>query len=494
MGPEETLELPVIPELDDYEFIRELGRGGTAVVYLARERELGRLVAIKLMHPAYVQDEEAMARLVREAKTISRLQHPNIVMLYGARKLGDRGYALILQYVPGTTVKQRLRDGGPFPLPLVERVLHDLGTALQYAHQHRIVHRDIKPENIFLDEDTGAARLADFGIARFWDSDSGLTMPGTAMGTPNYMSPEQVDGRRDLDGRSDIYSAGLVAWEMTTGRQPWAGETLYNVVYKQKHEELPALALLRPEMPAYFRAAIEGALKKNPGERWRDAGELLAALQNPYANLGRTARDGARAATSPSVPGEQAPAQQPPTEVDEEVPLGLDDTETIVLTRADLDRSWRSPSRDAPARPEAAPGVKPVGGTRRRPEVRPPGAPSASSSTPGATMPVSRPAPPKAEPGPPRTAARPPAAEPVRPRSTTPPGPVRPPGLQGRPPAPGPSKPLPRWLVQIEQGQIYHGPWMLDTDRSTADRNRRIVAGLLVLVLVGTIAGVLVLL
>ena len=105
----DTQELPVIPELEnDYELIRELGRGGTAVVYLARERELGRLVAIKLMHPSHVQDEEAIARLVREAKTISRLQHPNIVMLYGTRRLGDRGYALILQYVPGVTIKQRL--------------------------------------------------------------------------------------------------------------------------------------------------------------------------------------------------------------------------------------------------------------------------------------------------------------------------------------------------------------------------------------------------
>jgi hypothetical protein len=473
---EEAQELPVIPELvEDYEFIRELGRGGTAVVYLARERELGRLVAIKLMHPAYVQDEEAMARLVREAKTISRLQHPNIVMLYGARRLGERGYALILQYVPGTTIKQRLRESGPLPLPLIERVINDLGTALQYAHQHRIVHRDIKPENIFLDEDTGAARLADFGIARFWDSDSGLTLPGTAMGTPNYMSPEQVDGRRDLDGRSDIYSVGLVAWEMAAGRQPWAGETLYNVVYKQKHEELPSLAQLRPEMPQYFRAAIEGALKKNPGERWRDAGELLAALQNPYAHL---ARGGATPGQLRVAPAEAAPPSPLRPMVSEDEVLGLDDSETIVLTRADLERSWaRGGTREAPTRgePEVSNGTATP---RRRAEPRPaaPEPPSAAASAPSPAV-RPKPAPSSTEQG----------------RGTGGPARVQPPERgQVRTGHGGSSKPLPAWLVELEQGKVYHGPWMIDAGPTQSAWSRWLIALLAAVLIVGTIAGVLV--
>jgi serine/threonine-protein kinase len=454
MTTQEPQELPVIPELaDDYELIRELGRGGTAVVYLARERDLGRLVAIKLIHPSYVQDEEAMARMVREAKTISRLQHPNIVMLYGARRLGDRGYALVLQYVPGVTVKARLRNEGPFPLPLVERVLNDLGTALQYAHQHRIVHRDIKPENIFLDEDTGAARLADFGIARFWDSDSGLTLPGTALGTPNYMSPEQIDGSRDLDGRSDIYSVGLVAWEMLTGRQPWAGETLYNIVYKQKHEELPPLAELRPEIPYYFRAAVEGALWKNPARRWRDAGELLAALQNPYAHLAHPRR--------PPLP---ATSEPPSLDTSSGSPAaGMEDAETVVLARGELERSWARSNAREPA---------PRGARTAPPKAMASGPPSSPGSGQGASTPPAEP-------------LKPPAG-----RAKSPPEPPKPAGGPPKPveskPRAQPSKPPPNWLVALERGTPDSGPWMIDDPRDERRWGRRIVAGAVVFVLAAT--------
>jgi serine/threonine protein kinase/alpha-tubulin suppressor-like RCC1 family protein len=278
MTRDDRRELPRIPELDrDYEFVRELGRGGTAVVYLARDRELGRDVAVKLIRPSHLRDEDAVARLVREARTVGRLQHPNIVMLLGTRRLGDSGLALILQFVPGRTLKRRIREDGPLPFDDAERILRDLGRALAYAHRRRIVHRDIKPENVYLDDDAGIARLADFGIARAWDSDSGLTLPGTAIGTPTYMSPEQVDGG-DLDGRSDLYALGLLGWEMLSGRQPWAGESLYSVIYKQKHEDLPDLASLRPDTPQNLRRAIAGALPKDRDERWATADDFLQAL------------------------------------------------------------------------------------------------------------------------------------------------------------------------------------------------------------------------
>jgi serine/threonine-protein kinase len=483
-------ELPVIAELQgDYELIRELGRGGTAVVYLAREKELGRLVAIKLMHQSHVQDEEAIARLVREAKTISRLQHPNIVMLYGTRRLVDRGYALILQYVPGKTVKQRLRESGPFPLPLVERIINDLGAALQYAHQHRIVHRDIKPENIFIDEDTGAARLADFGIARFWDSDSGLTLPGTAMGTPNYMSPEQVDGRRDLDGRSDIYSIGLVAWEMATGQQPWAGETLYNVVYKQKHEQLPSLEQLRPDMPHYFRNAIEGALKKIVAERWRDAGELLAAMQNPYANmlmqaksqpLPQQAREQAAPPPRERPASPVAPVQEPQAAQQRETaparpyePRGMDDTETIVMSRAELDRSLRrAPSGGtAPPRPKSPPS--------------PPAAEPRNTQRP-AREPVAR------KPPPPAPAAAPPLASPTSQETSSQVFGGRTLKDRLKPPSQtrDPNKPLPGWLAEVESGRVSSGPWSLDLDRPQR-LSQGIIAFVVIVAVVLAIAGVI---
>ena len=277
-SPSRPEELPRIPELaDEYELVRELGRGGTAVVYLARDRELGRDVAIKLIRHSFVHDEDAVARLIREARTVGKLQHPNIVMLLGTRRLSDGGIALILQYVPGRTLKDRIRAEGPLPFEECEQFLFDVAQALAHAHRSRIVHRDLKPENVYLDEGLGIARLADFGIARAWDSDSGLTLPGTAIGTPSYMSPEQVDGR-ELDGRSDLYSLGLLGYEMLTGRQPWEGESLYAVIFKQKNEELPPISRLRPDTPANLLHAIEGAIRKDPAERWKDAEAFLEAL------------------------------------------------------------------------------------------------------------------------------------------------------------------------------------------------------------------------
>lgn len=278
MASEDEGTLPNIPELEgDFDLVRELGRGATSIVYLARDRGLGRDVAIKLIRPSYLQDEEAVARLEREAQTVGKLQHPNIVLLLGTRRLGSQGLALILQYVPGETLKELVQREGSLPFHRVESILYDVAKALDYAHRRRIVHRDIKPENVYMDEDAAVARLADFGIARAWDSDSGLTMPGTALGTPAYMSPEQVDGK-DLDGRSDIYSLGALGWELLTGRQPWAGESLYNVIYKQKREELPPVTDVRPDIPGYLRLAVEKALRKKPEDRWGSAEEFLETL------------------------------------------------------------------------------------------------------------------------------------------------------------------------------------------------------------------------
>ena len=282
--PAEPNDLPRFAELNaEYEILRELGRGGTAIVYLARDRELAREVTIKVIRATYVEDDEAAARLVREARTLGRLQHPNIVALYGTRHLPDGSLALIMEYVPGHTLKSEVRQHGPLPHTQVTRVLADIAHGLAYAHRQHIVHRDIKPENIYIDQDTGIARLADFGIARTWDVDSSLTLPGTAIGTPTYMSPEQIEGGQ-LDGRSDLFSLSLVGYEMLTGRRPWEGESLFSIVYKQKHEELPSLAAQRPDVPAKLRSTIERALRKEPEDRWPDADAFLNALGQPVAH------------------------------------------------------------------------------------------------------------------------------------------------------------------------------------------------------------------
>ena len=260
----------------EYEIFGELGRGGTSVVYHARERELGRDVAIKVVRNSHADDAEAAARLAREARLVALLRHPNIVPLLAVRRLSD-GLALIMQHVPGRTLKRAIREQGPLPVALAERVLREIASALDYAHRRNIVHRDIKPENIYLDEEVGRALLADFGIARTTDSDSNLTLVGTALGTPAYMSPEQIDGTT-LDGRSDFYSLGLVAHEMLSGQQPWAGNNLYSIIYKQKHEELPPLSAFRNDIPPYLQRAVEAMLRKDPKARCGSADELYAML------------------------------------------------------------------------------------------------------------------------------------------------------------------------------------------------------------------------
>jgi serine/threonine protein kinase len=267
-------------ELDrEYECVGELGRGGMAIVYHARDRELGRDVAIKVVRTRYANDAEAVARLAREARTVAHLEHPNLVALHAVKRLSDDSLALVMQLVPGKTLKQTLRDEGPFDPERVERVLRDIARGLAYAHARGIVHRDVKPENIFLDAESGRALLSDFGVAISREADTSLTATGTAIGTPTYMSPEQIDGAR-VDGRSDLYSLGLVAWEMLTGRRPWDGESLYSVIYRQKHEELPPIEETRTDVPERVRYLIDGLLRKQPSSRWASAERLLHRLND----------------------------------------------------------------------------------------------------------------------------------------------------------------------------------------------------------------------
>ena len=266
---------------DEYTLLGELGRGGSAVVYRARDRALFRDVAIKVVRPKFASGaEDAIARLTREARTVARLQHPNIVTVHAVKRLRDGGLALVMQLVPGRTLKQAVQDDGPFDPERAERVIRDVAEALAFAHSKGVVHRDVKPENIFMEAGTGRALLSDFGIAHSTEFDSRLTMTGAAIGTPAYMAPEQIDGA-PANARSDIYSLGLVAWEMLTGERPWEGEALYNVIFKQKTDHLPAIDSLRPgEVPARLQYIVERMLQKKPAARWAGADGLLAALTN----------------------------------------------------------------------------------------------------------------------------------------------------------------------------------------------------------------------
>src|SRR5688500_17145244 len=277
----------------DYELIREIGQGGMAAVYLARRRRDSHLVAIKAIRARYLDDPDALQRFAREARTVAELSHPNIVRTEAIEQIGDRAIAIIMEHIAGGTVRDRLREYGAFSAEDAESVLRDVASALGYAHRRGIVHRDVKPENVFLDERTGRALLSDFGIARRIEGDIPITLLGAALGTPQYMSPEQVDGARG-DGRSDIYSLGVLGWELLTGRRPWAGESLYSVIYKQKHEELPPITALRPRVPANLLFAIERALSKDPARRWQSADEFLEHLTyNPPPILAQSYPAGA---------------------------------------------------------------------------------------------------------------------------------------------------------------------------------------------------------
>jgi serine/threonine protein kinase len=205
-----------------------------------------------------------------------------------------------MEYVEGGTVRDRLREYGPFSAEDAEGVLRDVAHALGYAHRHGIVHRDVKPENVFLDKRTGRALLADFGIARRIQGDEQITMLGASLGTPQYMSPEQIDGAT-VDGRTDIYALGVLGWELLSGERPWAGESLYGVIYKQKHEDLPRITSIRPRVPANLLFAIEGALVKNRGGRWQNIDQFLEHLTyNPPPVLAHSRPE-----------GEPAPADAP---------------------------------------------------------------------------------------------------------------------------------------------------------------------------------------
>jgi serine/threonine protein kinase len=262
---------------DHYLIEAELGRGGMAAVFRALDLRLNRRVAIKLLPPELAFNPSVRSRFLREAQMAAQLTHPHIVPIYAVDDAENLVY-FVMALVDGESLASKLRREGALGVDDVRSIVSAVADGLDYAHRQGVVHRDIKPDNILLDRKTGEPRVTDFGIARAAAEESRLTVTGMAVGTPAYMSPEQAMGERELDGRSDIYSLGIVAYQMLAGETPFKAINTPAMLMKHVSEPPPPLSGRRSDIPATLVAAIERALAKRPEDRWHTAAEMRDAV------------------------------------------------------------------------------------------------------------------------------------------------------------------------------------------------------------------------
>src|SRR5215510_11013638 len=297
----DTLEMPISGEIGpvsaeweheqivkhlgaQFQVVREIGRGGMGVVFLARDIALHRLVAIKVLRYEFTSSEEHRERFRREARMTARLNHSNIVPLhtFGEVPTDDVDGAplvyIVMKYVHGESLAERMRRDKTIPAAEAKRILRDLALALDSAHQDGVVHRDLKAENILLEKSGGRAMLTDFGVALLRSLDPVRDESAKAFGTPHYMSPEQAAGELDIDGRSDIYSVGVLGYYMLTGRLPFDGQAFEALAAQHIGGVFEPLASLAPDAPAELCAVIERCLMKERIDRWRTGRELADAL------------------------------------------------------------------------------------------------------------------------------------------------------------------------------------------------------------------------
>ncbi|HET9643661.1 MAG TPA: protein kinase [Burkholderiaceae bacterium] len=292
-GRSSALSEAAIHQVGRYQIIERIGRGGMASVFKAHDPYMGRDVAIKFLHASLCEDEEYRERFLREARAAGRLSHASIVTMHDVGEIDGRPY-IAMELLDGETLASLLEPGQPLPVRDAVVMGLQLARALDYAHQRGIVHRDIKPGNIARMRNTLDIKVMDFGIAHI-ESVKGeqRTRVGDVLGTPQYMSPEQTQGEK-IDGRSDLFSAGIVLYQMLTGQRPFEGDSMVTLAVKIANQEPTPLEKLRPGVPASLRRIVARCLAKSPDRRFATGGDLAEALVRVLAEIDEEARESSR--------------------------------------------------------------------------------------------------------------------------------------------------------------------------------------------------------